>query len=110
MRTQALAVLFALSLAGCASGPSNDTADATPAVPPSPATRVGETVLSVTGTPFLLAFKIPVCAATVAIAAPLAGAFALTDEYNARAGQRALGEGIARNCGPPYVLWPSTAD
>ncbi len=103
MRIQALAALCALSMAACASGPSTD-ATPKPAAQPYPATRVGETVVSVVGTPFLLAFKIPVCAASLAIAAPLAGLFALTDPSDARAGQRALGEGIARNCGPPYVL------
>jgi hypothetical protein len=110
MRKQALAVVIALSLAGCAGGPTDDAAGPAPAAPPSSATRLGETVVSVAGTPFLLAFKIPVCAATVALAAPLAGAFALGGEASARAGQRALGEGIATNCGPPYVLSPSPAE
>ena len=110
MRTQALAALFALSMASCASGPSNYTAGPAPATPPSPAARAGETVVSLVGTPFLLAFKIPVCAATVAIAGPLAAAFALTDGSNARNAQRVLGEGIASNCGPPYVFTPLATD
>ena len=33
----------------------------------------GDPFFSAIGTPFLIAFKIPVCAATIAIAAPLAG-------------------------------------
>lgn len=107
MRNQALAAAIALSMAGCAGAPSDDAAG--PA-PPSSAARLGEAVVSVAGTPFLLAFKIPVCAATVAVAAPLAGAFALGGKASARAGQRALGEGIAANCGPPYVLSPSPAE
>ncbi len=110
MRTQALAALFALSMASCASGPSNYTAGPAPAPPPSPAARAGETVISLVGTPFLLAFKIAVCAATVAIAGPLAAAFALTDGFYARDGQRVLGEGIAGNCGPPYVFSPLATD
>ena len=110
MRTQALAALFALSMASCASDPSNYTAGPAPATPPSPAARAGEMVVSLVGTPFLLAFKIPVCAATVAIAGPLAAAFALTDGSNARDAQRVLGEGIASNCGPPYVFTPLATD
>lgn len=101
MQASALAALLLLPLAGCAG-----TADgyATPGFP-SPYAAAGETFVSVVGTPFLLAFKVPVCAASIAIAGPIAGVSALT----AGGGQetrRILGEGLVENCGPPYVLAP----
>jgi hypothetical protein len=59
---------------------------------------------SVIGTPFLIAFKIPVCAATVVLAAPLAGATGLAPTVKAYEIRRDLDQGVAQNCGPPYVL------
>jgi hypothetical protein len=63
--------------------------------------------VSVVGTPFLLAFKIPVCAATVALAAPGAALAAMAEPSPNIAQpplRPTLDEGIAENCGPPYAL------
>ena len=63
--------------------------------------------IDVVGTPFYVALKIPVCAATVVIAAPLAAIAGLADPSpNAAEGdpKSDLDHGIRRNCGPPYVL------
>lgn len=69
--------------------------------PPGPPTAGPATVL---GTPFLIAFKVPFCAATVAIAAPLAGLTGLAPTLEAREMRRDLDAGVAQNCGPPYAL------
>ena len=50
-----------------------------------------------------------VCAASLAIAAPIAGLLALDpDPYGE--GHEILGDGIANNCGPPYVVSPYAAE
>jgi hypothetical protein len=95
MLTRFLVAGLALWLAGCASADTEASTSTSSA---------GDTFISIVGTPFLIAFKIPVCAASIAIAAPIAGAAALTPE--SRETQRALGAGLASNCGPPYVLSP----
>ena len=69
-----------------------------PARPP----RAGRS--SIIGTPFALAFKTVVCGATLVVAAPVAGMLALGSD--ASEGYQALGDGIAQNCGPPYVVSP----
>jgi len=64
-------------------------------------------VVDAVGTPFYLAFKIPVCAATLVVAAPLAGIAGLADPSpNAAAHDPKpdLDHGIRKNCGGPYVL------
>lgn len=85
---------LALFLTGCASDQAQ----------PSSGSSAGNTFISIVGTPFLIAFKIPFCAASVAIAAPLAGVAALTPDGHDT--QQALGAGLASNCGPPYVVNP----
>jgi hypothetical protein len=55
--------------------------------------------------PFLLAFKAVVCAGSLVIAAPTAAVIALADGP-ASEGVEVLGDGVARNCGPPYILTP----
>ena len=52
----------------------------------------------------LIAFKIPVCAATIVLAAPLAGATGLAPTEQAQRIRYDLDEGLVQNCGPPYVL------
>jgi hypothetical protein len=91
MHKIALILALALALTNCASTP-----------PPRP----GKTALSVIGTPFLLAFKIPVCVVSAAVAAPLAGAAELANTYQAASLEEALGDGLESNCGPPYVVAP----
>lgn len=95
MLTRALVAGLVLSLTGCASAETE---------PSGGGTSPGDTFISIVGTPFLIAFKIPVCIASVAIAAPLAGAAALTPGSGET--RRTLGAGLAENCGPPYVLTP----
>jgi hypothetical protein len=95
MLTRALVAGLALSLAGCASVETE---------PNSGGTSAGDTFISIVGTPFLIAFKIPVCVASVVIAAPLAGAAALTPSSDET--RQTLGSGLTENCGPPYVLTP----
>jgi hypothetical protein len=92
MKRYVTASLLAASLAGCASGPA------------APDPR--QTFVSVVGTPFLIAFKIPVCAASVALAAPLGGATGLAPTAEAWEIRRDLDRGLTQNCGPPYVLSP----
>jgi hypothetical protein len=91
-----LCVAVLTALAGCAAAPAGDAGSQ-----PS-----GGTFLSIVGTPFLIAFKIPFCVASVAIAAPLAGVAALSPDEDSRRTQQALGAGLAQNCGPPYVVSP----
>ena len=90
MKKQAIAALLVLTAAGCTSPP------------PDPQ----QTAVSALGTPFLIAFKIPVCAATVALAAPLAGATGLAPTYDSHVIRAELDAGLRQNCGPPYVLAP----
>src|ERR1700681_3841997 len=94
-----LAVLVALTLAGCVSPPPSDAA----ARPPN----AGGTALAVIGTPFYIAAKIPTCGVAAAIAAPLAAISQLAGDYHqgtiARGGGRInddLADGLAFDCGP----------
>jgi hypothetical protein len=89
---KARAALLGILLAGCAGTPDDRGS--------------GNTFISVVGTPFLIAFKIPVCVASAAIAAPLAGVSALNPDSGGREFREALGAGVAQNCGPPYVVSP----
>lgn len=75
----------------------------------STAPENAHTFVSVVGTPFLLAFKIPICAATVALAAPGAALSALAKPSPNTAQpplRPTLDEGVDDNCGPPYFLQP----
>lgn len=77
---------------------------------PVPTTPAGNgDFVSTVGTPFYIAFKIPVCAATIAIAAPIAGVAGLAGPSGNAAAhdvRRDLDDGLTRNCGPPYLLVP----
>jgi hypothetical protein len=64
--------------------------------------------VSIVGTPFAIALKAVVCAASLAIAAPAAGVLTLGVDPSGE-GLQALGDGIAQNCGPPYVVSPYAA-
>ncbi len=114
------AIGLSLLLIGCAaapektasiqsSGPSSDpaafgiNADDGERADRSPA---GRWAVAVIGTPFYLAFKTVVCGASLAIAAPTAAVVALSDTPYGM-GVDTLGDGVAANCGPPYVLSPS---
>jgi hypothetical protein len=119
MRTKFLVLPLALALAACASsapppapdaGPVPLTAPGAGPVPltaPPRASPAGWAV-SIVGTPFALVFKTAVCAASLVIAAPIAGLLVLDpDPYGE--GHEILGDGIASNCGPPYVVSPYSA-
>lgn len=70
------------------------------------APHAGQWAVAVVGTPFYLAFKTVACGASLALAAPTAAAQALSNSpYVMDAGE--LGDGLAANCGPPYLLSPS---
>ncbi|MGI9437356.1 MAG: hypothetical protein ACR2Q4_21420 [Geminicoccaceae bacterium] len=68
--------------------------------------HAGQWAVAAVGTPFYLAFKTVICGASVVVAAPTAAIIALADSpYSI--GVDKLGDGLAANCGPPYVLSPS---
>ena len=90
-----------LVLGACQTAPPPETARAE-----GGGARAGDVVVSALGTPFYLAFKGVVCVASVAMAAPVAGLVALSDSPRVPEVQATLGDGVSRNCGPPYVLHP----
>ena len=91
-------ILLAAMLGACSSPPTP------PAQPNAAQPSASSVVLSVLGTPFLIAAKIPLCAATMAVAAPVAG-LSETVASGAEA-RRVLADGVQSNCGPPYLLTP----
>jgi hypothetical protein len=109
MPRKILVVLLALALAACAT--SNGPPASTPggAAPPSgPSASASGWAVSIIGTPFALAFKTVVCSASLVLAAPLAGFLTLGVDPSGE-GYQVLGDGIAQNCGPPYVVSPYAA-
>ena len=113
MTRKALSLTLVLALGGCAS--SEPAAPIEAEGPPQrtlvyehdlgPRNRAGEVAVSVVGTPFLLVFKTAVCAGSLVIAGPAAALFTLAEGPHSQSIE-SLGEGIAKNCGPPYVLTP----
>ena len=102
MHTSLVSLCLVAALAGCGTAPTQSS---------SPSERMavihpGDAAVSVLGTPFYLAFKGATCAASAAIAVPVAGIAALSESHFAPEIQRGLGDGINQNCGPPYVLSP----
>jgi len=88
-----------LLLAACV-----ERSNAPPQATMSPA---AEPVIAAIGTPFYLALKIPVCAATL----PMAGIFAGLAQLNtadSRLNQEDIkghaGDAVVANCGPPYYV------
>ena len=127
MSRRALVVTLMCALAACASAPdparSNapvalapmpyGTEPAPVAVTPVPApARTSPTAagwaVSIIGTPFALVFKTVVCGASLVLAAPAAGFLTLGVDPSGE-GYEVLGDGIAQNCGPPYVVSPYAA-
>lgn len=95
MRSRIRAAFLVLALGGCAGA--------------APGSGAGGAAVSAVGTPFLLAFKIPACVMTVAIAGPIAGlsTLAAPSPNIAEADPRQeLGDDVAHNCGPPYIVAP----
>lgn len=98
MKHLSLTLLLSIALSACAAAPKD-----------AKAPSAESTVVSVIGTPFLIAFKVPLCAVTLAVAAPTAGVAALVPrEDNPEPGkaQRVLADGVRANCGPPYAIAP----
>jgi hypothetical protein len=111
------ALLTLMLLAGCAtSSPEPVSGDASVPVPgatagPPPhaatsraavSSRPSDWALAVVGTPFVLGFRAVVCAASVVVAAPTAALFAVSEDPHG--GFDYLRDGLAQNCGPPYVV------
>jgi hypothetical protein len=93
----AMAGLMAAALAGC-------TVQAQTTTPASG----GDNTLAAFGSPLLVLAKVPVCIATIVVAAPVGAVSELSDPatpfgHDLRQG---LSDGIAQNCGPPYVVAP----
>jgi hypothetical protein len=91
----AAGALLACLLAGCTA-------------PPPQSSQIS--YVSAIGTPFYIAMKVPVCAATLVVAGPLGalqGLAAPGEEGSLQPDIRPiLDAGIADNCGPPYLLPP----
>ena len=114
----ALAFAVACVVGGCASKApddtlagraSSDTLEHEPylgAKPLHPHHTAGEWAVAVVGTPFYWVFKGAACVGGLAIAAPISAVVALGDHHTRKEGLEILGDGVAQNCGPPYVLAP----
>jgi hypothetical protein len=106
------AFLIIAILAGCATaapepavhtaGPLHTPPDVAERARAATAAGPSDWALAIVGTPFVLAFRTVVCAATAVVAGPTAGLLALTDEREA--GLAYLRWGLAENCGPPYTV------
>jgi hypothetical protein len=96
-----------LILAGCATRPAGPTTVSTYGgsdVEPAEEVSVTRAVLNGVATPFYWVFKAVVCATTAVIAIPGAAVLALTEPTFEQRQREELDEGVARNCGPPYVI------
>jgi hypothetical protein len=97
-------------LAGCATaapepapGPGVGAApEAAPDRTSSSSAGPSDWALAIVGTPFVFAFRVVTCAATAVVAAPTAGLLAFSPEREL--GMAYLRDGLAQNCGPPYVV------
>jgi hypothetical protein len=117
VRAAFLALVF---LAGCASS-SEPAPSAMSAAAPAPGTaapssapddaaatryaissRPSDWALAIVGTPFVFGFRVVVCTATAVVAGPAAALFAVSEDP--RGGFAYLSDGLAQNCGPPYVV------
>jgi hypothetical protein len=78
------------------------TVYAAPAPTRTYGTRASDVALTAIATPFVLAFRAAVCATSAVVAGPAAAVFAVSDDP--RGGFDYLRYGLARNCGPPYVV------
>ena len=103
MRVIAMAALIALAVAGCASTSATTGAGSSDPGAPARGPSGGDWALSVVGTPFLLVFRTAVCASSLVLAAPISAMLALADSPE---GLDTLSDGLAQNCGGPYVLAP----
>jgi hypothetical protein len=102
MRSWIVAFCCLMAVGGCQTPPPDTGAPGERRVVMHP----GDAAVSAVGTPFYLVFKSAVCVASVAIAAPVAAIAAMSESPHAPVAREELGDGIAQNCGPPYVLSP----
>jgi hypothetical protein len=102
VRTPLVSLCLVAALGGCGTPPTHSSSPSDQMAVVHP----GDAVTSVLGTPFYLAFKSVTCAVSAAIAVPVAGIAALSESYFAPGVRHGLGDGINKNCGPPYVLSP----
>jgi hypothetical protein len=110
MSRRILILALSMARAACATGSAPPPATSETAVPVStkPGPSPAGWAVSIVGTPFALVFKTAFCAASLVVAAPIAGLLVL-DPDPSREGQEILGDGIANNCGPPWVVSPYAA-
>lgn len=100
MKIRPLAILLMLPLWACADKPGSGAATGSSAV---------STTLSVIETPFLIAFKVPVCVATVPLMGPGAiasAAIPFKDSEHEPGGWQLMTSSVEDACGPPYVATP----
>lgn len=93
MKLRPLAILLTVPLWACAAKPDSDPLS---------------TTLSVVETPFLIAFKVPVCLGTVLLAPPGAAVSAAIPFKDASKGTGVslYTNSVSDACGPPYVATP----
>ena len=111
MSRSILTLALVMALAACATGSAPPPAAGETAAPVStkPGPSPAGWAVSIIGTPFALVFKTAFCAASLVVAAPIAGLLVLDPDPSSAAGQEILGDGIASNCGPPWVVSPYAA-
>jgi len=102
--------LLVLGIAGCATQAARPIGSSgawgtTPALPPPSDPSPARTVLNVIATPLFLMLKAAVCATTAVIAVPSTAIAALSDPAGQGWQRQDLDDGVAANCGPPYVLY-----
>jgi hypothetical protein len=104
MPRTALILLLAGALLGCASQSGNQAAGGPEGGGrASPPPRM---LTSQIGTPFYAAFKLPVCAVSLAVAAPVAGLMGLAHTEDSFAYRQELDRDVHENCDAPYELVP----
>lgn len=108
MKRIATVMVMALSLIGCANSPQSVSSYSHEGstLHSNQHPHAGQWAVAALGTPFYLAFKTALCGATLVVAAPAAAAASLSTGPYAMSVDE-FGDGVATNCGPPYVLSPS---
>lgn len=96
-------LLAGLLLAGCATAPPQREGYApAPAEPSRPEVSAAGTVLNALALPVTVAFKVVVCAGTIALGVPATAVLALSDPEGTGFQRQNLNEAFATNCGWPW--------
>jgi len=105
MRKFLLAALAIAPLAACATAPDQSASGSAPTAS-NPDTNMP--FVEIFATPVYLALKVPVCGFAIAAALPLGAMSELNGSADGggREMRRALNNGVAQSCGPPYFLTP----